>query len=173
MKVRQVMPGGFEHAWQVAETAVDIHVRLPDWEVLSDREIRAIECENETLYGSAQIGISHGLPQRRWPDLALVSPSGRVAPVEVELTNKGISKLTTICRGWARARHVERVYYLAAPRVAPTVERAAKKANALDRMVVLALEDTAGVAERELAIERSVAPAVQELAGEEASDVRL
>jgi hypothetical protein len=93
--------------------------------------------------------------------------------VEVELTNKGIVRLTTICRGWARARHIERVYYLAAPRVVSTVERAAKKANALDCIEVLALEDTAGLAERELAIERTVAPSARELAGEEATDVRL
>jgi hypothetical protein len=186
MKVRHVMPGGFEHAWQVAETAVDLHVRLPDWEVLSDREIRAIELENEKFYGSVQIGMIHGFPQRRHPDLALVSPGGRVVPVEVELTNKGISRLTTICRGWARARHIERLYYLAAPRVAPTVERAAQKANALDRITVLALEDTAGLVERELAVEsRSAAVEPErvveggpvslagELAREEGIDARL
>ncbi len=173
MKVRDVRPGGFEHAWQVAEAAVDLHLRLPDWEVVSDREIRAIELENEKFRGSAQVGQIHGLPHFRWPDLALVSPSGRVVPVEVELTNKGISRLTTICKGWARARHVEGIYYLAAPRVAPTVERAAKKANACDRIWVLPVEDTAGLAERELAIERAAVPAVQELAGKEATDVRL
>jgi hypothetical protein len=153
MKVRHVKPGGFEHAWQVAQTAVDLHAMLPGWDVLGEREIRAIECENETLYGSAQMGQIRGFPQLRHPDLALVSPRGRVVPVEVELTNKGISRLTPICRGWARARHVEGVYYLAAPRVAPTVERAAKKANALDCITVLALEDTAGLVQRELAIE--------------------
>jgi hypothetical protein len=173
MKVRDVKPGGFEHAWQVAATAVDLHLRLPGWDVVSDREIRGIELENEKFRGTAQVGQIHGLPHSRWPDLALVSPSGRVVPVEVELTNKGIVRLTTICKGWARARHIERVCYLAAPRVAPTVERAAKRANALDCIEVLALEDTAGLAERELAIERAVAPSARELAGEEATDVRL
>ncbi|MGH2912597.1 MAG: hypothetical protein ACRDJ3_09005 [Solirubrobacteraceae bacterium] len=185
MKVRHVKPGGFEHAWQMAQTAVDLHVALPGWEVLGEREIRAIECDNETLYGSAQIGQIHGFPQLRHPDLALVSPSGRVVPVEVELTNKGISRLTAICRGWGRARHIERLYYLAAPGVAPTVERAAKKANALDCITVLALEDTAGLVERELAtecrlrvpaegaIEEETAPAAQELAREEGTDARL
>lgn len=173
MEVRRVKPGGFEHAWGVAEAAVDLHVRLPGWEVVGEREIRAIERESEKLYGSARIGQIHGRPQLRRPDLALVSPSGRVVPVEVELTNKGITVLTTICRGWARARHIERVYYLAAPRVAPTVERAAEKANALGCIEVLALEDTAGLAERELAIERTGAPAAREFAGEEATNVRF
>jgi hypothetical protein len=168
MNVRAVNPAGFEHAWQVAETAVDLHLILPGWDVVSDREIRAIELENEQFHGTAQVGQIHGLPNLRWPDLALVSPTGRVVPVEVELTNKGISKLTTICRGWARARHIERVYYLAAPRVAPTVERAAKKANACDRIWVLPVEDTAGLAERELEIERMSAPA-----REEVGDARL
>lgn len=173
MNVRDVKPGGFEHAWQVAETVVHLYERLPGWDVLSDRELRGIESENDALYGSAQIGQIHGFPQLRHPDLALVSPSGRVAPVEVELTNKGVARLTPICRGWARARHIERVYYLAAPRVAPTVERAAKKANACDRIWVLPVEDTAGLAERELAVERTVAPAVREFAGQEGTDVRL
>jgi hypothetical protein len=91
----------------------------------------------------------------------------------MELTNERISKLTTICRGWARARHIERIYYLAAPRVAPTVERAAKKANALDRIWVLPVEDTAGLAERELAIERALAPGAAAPAGGEGTDARF
>lgn len=173
MKARDVKPGGFEHAWQVAHTAVELHERLPGWSVLSDRELRGIESESDALYGSVEVGQINGFPKMRHPDLALVSPSGRVTPVEVELTNKGVTRLMPICRGWARARHIERVCYLAAPRVAPTVERAAKRANALDCIEVLALEDTAGLAERELAIERTVALSARELAGEEATDVRL
>lgn len=173
MKVREVKPGGFEHAWQTVHTAVDLHERLPEWDVLSDRELRGIESENEALYGAVQIRQIRGFPQLRHPDLALVSPSGRVVPVEVELTNKGIARLTAVCREWARARHIKRLYYLAAPRVAPTVERAAKKANALDCITVLALGDTAGLVERELAIERTVAPVGQEFAGEEGTGVCL
>jgi hypothetical protein len=144
MKARNVKPGGFEHAWQVAHTAVELHERLPGWGVLSDRELRGIESESDALYGSVEVGQINGFPKMRHPDLAVVSPSGRVTPVEVELTNKGVTRLMPICRGWARARHIERVYYLAAPRVVSTVERAAKKANALDCIEVLALEDTAG-----------------------------
>ncbi|HEY2632148.1 MAG TPA: hypothetical protein VGI26_07200 [Solirubrobacteraceae bacterium] len=169
MKVREVKPGGFEHAWQTAHVAVDLGQRLPGWDVLSDRELRGIESENDSLYGSAQVGQIDGFPQLRHPDLALVSPSGRVVPVEVELTNKGVARLVPICRGWARARHIKRLYYLAAPRVAPTVERAAKKANALDCITVLALEDTPGLAERELEMERTLAPSHEE----EVTDVCL
>ncbi len=81
-------------------------------------------------------------------------------------------RLASLAKDGLLERHLV-LWDLAAPRVAPTVERAAQKANALDRITVLALEDTAGLVERELAIERTVAPAARELAREEATDVRL
>jgi hypothetical protein len=173
MGVRKVNPGGFEHAWQIAQTAVDLGMRLPGWEVLSERELRAIEAENEKLFASVQVGDIAGRPQMHRPDLVLVSSGGRVVPVEVELSHKAPGRLDAICRGWARARHIGSVYYLAAPRPTRALERSTRRVNALDRICVLPVEDTAGLAERELAIERSVAPVVQGLAREEASDVRL
>jgi hypothetical protein len=36
----RVRPGGFEHAWQVAHTAVELYLSLPGWQVLSERGLQ-------------------------------------------------------------------------------------------------------------------------------------
>ena len=61
--------------------------------------------------------------------------------VEVELSVKAPRRLSVICRGYARARHIERVYYLAAPAAARAVARAVGNVRAQERVMVLALED--------------------------------
>jgi hypothetical protein len=38
--VVRVRPGGFEHAWQVARTAVQFGRAMPDWDVMSERQLR-------------------------------------------------------------------------------------------------------------------------------------
>jgi hypothetical protein len=141
--VYRVGPGGFQHAQQVATTAVAVHAGLPGWEVLSEREIRAVESEQGELVASVRVGeLPGGRPALHRPDLALVSPGGRVVAVEVELSVKAPRRLAAICRGYARARHVERVYYLAASAAGRAVGRAVMETRAGDRVVVLALGDT-------------------------------
>jgi hypothetical protein len=71
----------------------------------------------------------------------MVCIEGPVVPIEVELSTKSASRLAAICRGWARARHVNTVYYLAAPGPARAVERAVHSTNATDRIRVLGLDD--------------------------------
>jgi hypothetical protein len=137
----RVRPGGFEHAWQVAQTAVELHRSLSGWDILSERELRTIEADSRDLYASIQIGQISGHPRLHRPDLVLASSSGRVVPVEVELSIKAASRLAAICRGWARARHISSVYYLAAAGPARAVQRAVRSASATDRVTVLALED--------------------------------
>jgi hypothetical protein len=62
-------------------------------------------------------------------------------PIEVELSTKSASRLAAICRGWARARHINTVYYLATPRPARAVQRAIHATNTADRIRVLDLDD--------------------------------
>ncbi len=145
----RVGPGAFEHAWQVAEAAVALHEHLAGWQTISDREIRAVESTG-AMFASARVGEGlGGRPALHRPDLALISPTGRVLAVEVELSIKAPRRLQAICRGWARARHLDGVYYLAAPPAARAVQRAIDEVHAQDKITVLALDDTAALAAAE------------------------
>lgn len=137
----RVRPGGFEHAWQVVQIAVELYLSLPGWEILSERELRAIEADSDELFASVQVGQVSGHPLLHRPDLVLASPGTRIVPIEVELSVKSSSRLAAICRGWARARHINSVYYLAAPGPGRAVQRAVRAANATDRVNVLSLGD--------------------------------
>lgn len=139
--------GGFEHAWQIARVAVELEVRLPDWLVLSEREIRAEELDAGKLVASAQVGVAADRPVLHRPDLALVGTDGRVVAIEIELSVKSATRLVAICRGWARARHLDHVYYLAALPPARAVERAIRTTSAADRITVVGLDDAAAVIE--------------------------
>jgi hypothetical protein len=150
--IYRVGPGGFEHAQQVATAAVALNAGLSAWEVLSEREIRAREADESELVASVRAGeLPGGRPALHRPDLAAISPAGRVVAVEVELSVKAPQRLARICRGIARARHLDRAYYLASPAAARAVARAVAETRAEDRITVLSLADVAGlvVAERE------------------------
>lgn len=138
--VFRVGPGAFEHAWQVAQVAVELHQAMPGWGVLSEREVRLVEADGEDLFASAQVGGDERRGVHR-PDLTLLSPDGRVVAVEVELSIKSASRLAAICRGWARARHIEGVCYLAAAGPGRAVDRAVNTTRAADRVTVLGLDD--------------------------------
>lgn len=156
--VCRVRPGGFEHAWQVAQAAVELQACLPDWDVMSERMIRSFEGEWDKPFASAEIGRSGERPMLHRPDLALVSPEDElVVSIEVELSVKSAARLATICRGWARARHLYGVYYLAAPVPGRAVKRAAGAAHASEHINVLDIDQAhllaAEVREREEARE--------------------
>ena len=136
-----VRPGGFEHAWQVAQATVQIENGLAGWPVFSEREIRAVEANSGKPFASAKTGAVADCPAFHRPDLAVECPGGKVTSIEIELSIKSSSRLAAICRGWARARHIDRVYYLATPGPASAVERAAHNAHATNRVRVLALEE--------------------------------
>lgn len=143
--VFRVGPGAFEHAWQVARVAVELHGAMPGWGVLSEREVRSVEADGEGLFASAHVGGGERRGVHR-PDLALLSPDGDVVAVEVELSVKSASRLAAICRGWARARHVDGVCYLAAPGPARAVERAVRATRVADRVRVFSLGDVGSLA---------------------------
>jgi hypothetical protein len=139
--VFNVPPGGFEHAWRVAHTAVELEHAMPDWDVVTEREIRAMESEDDELFASVQVGQVGGRAMLHRPDLVLTYQGEIAIPIEVELSIKSASRLAAICRGWTRARHINTVYYLAAPGPARAVQRAVRAAKANDLVKVLALHD--------------------------------
>lgn len=149
LSVFQVRPVSYEHAWHVATAATALHRELPDWRLIGEREVVALEAEGKELFASAVVRDDAHRFMRRRPDLALESPSGRLIALEVELSIKTPVRLQKICRSWARAQHVGHVYYLAESRTRESVLRAVEKTRTGDRITVLALEDVAGIAERE------------------------
>jgi hypothetical protein len=138
--VQRVGPGAFEHAWQVASVAAE---PLRDgWRLLGEREIRFCELEGDGLLASARLGeLPGGRPALHRPDLALVSPTGGVFAIEVELSLKGARRLDAICRGYARARHVQQVVYLATPQAARALERSIARVRAAEKITVLQVGD--------------------------------
>ena len=154
LRVFTITPSRFEHAWQIADVAVAVARGLPDWLVLSDREILRHERQQRELLASVRVGSrGGGVAALHRPDLALISPRGRVVAVEIELSLKRRSSLVAICGGWARARHVDAVYYLATAAPTRGVGWAAKKTRAEGRLKILPLGQTAEIVrlEREAA----------------------
>jgi len=149
--VYRVSPGGFEHARQLASAAVAVNQGFPDWELLSEREIRVRENDSRELLASAIVGeLPGGRPALHRPDLALISLQGRVLALEIELSVKAPSRLAAICRGYARARHLSHVFYLATPAAARALARAIVATRAQDRITVLSLGDVASLIAAEL-----------------------
>lgn len=152
LPVFQASPGGFEHAWQMASTAVALYRELPDWELLAERELRRLHDKDRQVVAWARVGAVGAQPAYHRPDFALISPSKRLVIVEVELTPKDPRRLVRICRGWTRARHVEHVYYLATKSAAAAVTRAVEAVRGGEEITVLELGDVSRLAERELQI---------------------
>jgi hypothetical protein len=155
LRVFHAKPATYEHIWEAATAAVLLRRRLPGWRPIYEREIKRLETDEGRLIASIETGKEDFRSRLHRPDLVLVAPSGRVVAVEVELTDKGPYRLRQICRGWAWARHVEHVYYLAEPRAARSLARAAQAVKAEDAITILDLEDVAGLVERELAEEEA------------------
>lgn len=147
--VFRLSPGGFEHAVELARVAAVLEPALPGWRLLTDRELRAVEQDGE-LTASVKVGEVGARSLLHRPDVALVGPTGRTVAVEVELSIKARARLQQICRGYARARHVDRVYYLATRPVGRAVERAIADVRAEDRVTVLRLDDVEAIALAEL-----------------------
>lgn len=138
--VFRISAAGFVHAREVASAAVEIGGALPGWRLMGERELRAEELDEGELLGSAKVGeLANGQPALHRPDLVLLSPSGRAVAVEIELSIKSRRRLARICRGWARARHLEHVYYLAEPGPARAVKRAVAEVRAEEKISVLPL----------------------------------
>jgi len=149
---QRIAPGRFAHAREVASAAVALERGFPGSVVMSEREIRVAERDAGRAIASAKLAeLPTGRAALHRPDLAVISRHGGVIAIEVELSAKAPRRLAAICRGWARARHIEAVYYLAAPAVRSVLERAIEQTRAQDRIGVLGLRDVRrlGAARRE------------------------
>jgi hypothetical protein len=144
--VYRLGPGAVQHATELARAAVAVHRALPDRGQLTEREIRIDESERAELVASANLGeLAGGRPALHRPDLALLAQDERTVAIEVELSIKSPRRLQAICRAYARARHLDHVYYLATAPAARAVSRAVDETRAGERITVLALEDVAGL----------------------------
>jgi len=90
----------------------------------SERELRHHEREAGRLIASVEVD-RRGERRLHRPDLVLIDRAGGLpVAIEVELTVKGSRRLSSICRGYARARHIAGARYYAAPEPARALERA-------------------------------------------------
>lgn len=136
-----VTPGLVTHARAVATVAVTLELRLPRCVVMSERELRWAEREAGEPIGSAVAGqLQGGVGQLHRPDLLVITPDGLRVAIEVELSVKGADRLAAICRGWARSRCVDQVWYFAAAGPARAVERAVRSVRAQDRVRVFPVD---------------------------------
>ncbi len=139
--VFRVSPALFEHAFEVAGVAALLETTLPAWRMLTERELRVLERDRGQPLASIRTTDSvRDRPLWHRPDLVLLGPTGRTVAVEVELSVKARRRLLAICRGYARARHVDRVFYLAAPSAERAVANAVRDTRAEARIVVLPLD---------------------------------
>jgi hypothetical protein len=141
--VFRVGAGGFRHAREVARVAAELP-RLGARGLLSERTLRAAENDAGELIASASLGsLPGGRVALHRPDLALRSESGEMMAIEVELSVKAPRRLEAICRGYARARHLRAVVYLATPAAGRAVGRAVAATRAQDKVRVYALDELA------------------------------
>jgi hypothetical protein len=139
--VVRVGAGAFQHAREVARVAAALP-RLGARGLLSERTLRAAENESGELIASASLGnLPGGRQALHRPDLALRSESGEMVAVEVELSVKAPRRLEAICRGYARARHLDAVVYLAEPAAGRAVQRAVAATRAQEKVRVHALDE--------------------------------
>jgi hypothetical protein len=165
----RLSPSNTLHLIECARVAAALERCYPDHRVQGERDLRREEREHGRTLASAELGAGRRGEARRhspdlvlWPDDAAVPESdatglkrghapgpdggqppealGPLVAVEVELTVKAPERLEEICRGWARARCVAGVLYLATPEAQRAVERAIERSQAHERVVVVPLE---------------------------------
>ena len=133
-------PANLHHSSVAARIAAQLE--LSGRKVLSEREILAAErMSGERLYS---IELRHGRKHR--PDLILLGHPNEA--VEVELTNKGTSRLDGLVRAWRRSLNEKQlgcVRYLCSPRALPCVERAVRRTIAEEFVGVEPLELRDGI----------------------------
>lgn len=144
----RVSPSSALHLIECARVAAALERCYPDHRVQGERELRGEEREHGGALAGAQLGAGRrGEARRHCPDLVLwpSGPEGGLpVAVEVELTVKAPERLEEICRGWARARWVAGVLYLASPDAERALERAIQRAQAQERVVVVPLQALPG-----------------------------
>jgi hypothetical protein len=135
---------GAPHAIACAAVAAALERAYPDHSVMGERELRLQEREAGQALASACLGHGpDGAPVLHRPDLVLWpdGPSEHLpVAVEVELTIKAPQRLLEICRAWARCRCVSGTLYLVAADVQRPLARALERAQAGERIALVALD---------------------------------
>jgi hypothetical protein len=136
------------HTIECARVAAALERAYPDHRVTGERELRRDERESGTPLASACLGHGPGgAPLLHRPDLVLW-PDGTSerlpVAVEVELTVKAPRRLLEICRAWARCRCVAGTLYLASEPVQGPLARAIERAQAGERIALVALDALSG-----------------------------
>jgi hypothetical protein len=121
----------------VARAAVALSAAAPDWQLLTERELRVAESEEDRPIASVRMG-ERALHR---PDLALLGGEGDVIAVEIELAVKAPRRLRAIARAYVRARHLHLVCYLASSPAAAALTRAVADVRAGRRIAVLGLDE--------------------------------
>jgi hypothetical protein len=157
----RVSASGAAHLLACAEVAAMLERCYPDHRVLGERELRRAEREQGRPLASAELGAGpHGERLLHRCDLVLWPSSDADSlpvAVEVELTVKAPARLATICRAWARCRHVAGSLYIAPPDVASALERAVDRAHARERVVIVGFDALPGLSERSGGVSRGTA----------------
>jgi hypothetical protein len=111
------------HLIACASVAAALERRYPDHRIISERELHRDESKRGRRLASVNVR-RRGETQSHFPDVVIWPPAPHGEPpplpiaVEVELTAKWKEDLTTICRGWARGRHLGGVlYYAETPKI--------------------------------------------------------
>ncbi|HLH15491.1 MAG TPA: hypothetical protein VKV16_11920, partial [Solirubrobacteraceae bacterium] len=136
------------HAIACARATAALERAYPDHRVMGERELRLLERELGEPVGSARLQApasvvdAIGAPTLHRPDLVLwpAQPEGLPVAVEVELTVKAPRRLEEICRAWARCRSVAGTLYLADEHVLAPLARAIARAQAGERIALVALD---------------------------------
>jgi len=144
----RVSVAGAPHAIACAAVAATLERAYPDQYVMGERELRRQERELGAPLASADLGPGRdGAALLHRPDLVLWPDARRErlpVAVEVELTVKAPQRLLEICRAWARCRCVAGTLYLAGAEVRRPLARAIERAQAAERIVVVALDQLTG-----------------------------
>lgn len=137
LPVAEVSPGGASHLLRCASVALDLGARYGHENVLTERELRALERAERRPFASAKVGeLPSGHPRLHRPDLVLLGEEQPVA-IEVELRPKERQRLEQILRAWRRASWVAEVRYLCAPgETRRAVERAIRRTRAEGRVLI-------------------------------------
>lgn len=148
----RVSASGAAHLLACAGVAAALKRCYPDHLVLGERALRRAEREQGRPLASADLGVGpHGERLLHRCDLVLwpsADVDGLPVAVEVELTVKAPARLATICRAWARCRHVAGALYIAPNDVASALERAVDRAHAREGVVIVGFDALPGLDER-------------------------
>lgn len=124
----------YRHDLAVVDLAYRVHVKRPEFTLVTEREMRSEDTANQYADRSAVWATErHAADVRRrrqFPDLLQVAPSGQRVVHELEMTPKDVRRLTGIMRAYLLDERVGSVRYWVAPRAWERVSSVAKDTNA-------------------------------------------